>query len=63
MVAVRGSAAEAADEDTTDGMLRAMLDEGVTVRQTAAVAARLTGRSRNALYRRALALASADASD
>ena len=63
VVVVRGSVAETADEDTTDGMLRAMLDEGVTVRQTAAVAARLTGRSRNALYRRALALASADGCD
>ena len=57
VVAVRGTTAGTADEDTTDGMLRAMLDEGVTVKQTAAVAARLTGRSRNVLYRRALALA------
>ena len=63
VVAVRGSAAETADEDTTDTILRAMLDEAVTVRQSAAVAARLTGRSRNVLYRRALALAAADARD
>ena len=57
VVVVRGSAPAAVDEDTTDTMLGAMLDEGVAVRQTAAVAARLTGRSRNDLYRRALALA------
>ena len=57
VVVVRGSAPETADEDTTDTVLRAMLDEGVAVRQTAAAAARLTGRPRNALYRRALALA------
>ena len=57
VVMVRGSAPAVADDDTTDAMLGAMIDEGVTVRQTAAVAARLTGRSRNVLYRRALALA------
>ena len=43
-------------KEATDAMLRAMLDEGVALRQTAAVAARLTGRPRNSLYRRALAL-------
>ena len=59
VVVVRGSAPAAADDDTTDAMLRAMLDEGVAARQTAAVAARLTGRSRNALYRRVLALTAA----
>ena len=57
VVAVRGSAGGAPADDATDGMLRAMLDEGVTVKQTAAVAARLSGRPRNVLYRRALALA------
>ena len=57
VVVVRGSAPVTADGDTTDAMLRAMLDEGVAVRQTVAVAARLTGRPRNALYRRALELA------
>ena len=57
VVVVRGSAPASADEDTTDAVLRAMLDEGVAVKQAAAVAARLTGRSRNALYRRALGLA------
>ena len=56
VVVVRGSVPATADEDTTDAMLQAMLDEGVSVRQTAAATARLTGRSRNALYRRALAL-------
>ena len=56
VVVVRGSAPATADEDTTDAMLRAMLHEGISVRQTAAATARLTGRSRNALYRRALAL-------
>ena len=60
VVAVRGcSTAETADEDGTDALLEAMLEEGVAVRQTAAVAARLTGRTRNVLYRRALALAAA----
>ena len=63
VVAVRGTAAGTVDEDATDGMLRAMLDEGVTVKQTAAVAARLTGRPRNVLYRRALALTSTTAPD
>ena len=57
VVVVRGSTPAEADDDTTDTMLRAILDEGVAVRQTAAIAARLTGRPRNALYRRALALA------
>ena len=56
VVVVRGSEASTADEEATDSMLRAMLDEGVALRQTAAVAARLTGRPRNLLYRRALAL-------
>lgn len=54
---VRGSASRAEGDGTTDAMLEAMLEEGVSVRQAAAIAARLTGRSRNALYRRALALA------
>ena len=57
VVVVRGSAPASADEDTTDAVLRAMLDEGVAVKQAAAVAARLTGGARNALYRRALGLA------
>ena len=63
VVLVRGSPPPAADDDTTDAMLRAMLEEGVAVRRTAAVAARLTGRSRNVLYRRALALAAARAEE
>ena len=63
VVVVRGSAPATADEDTTDAMLHAMLDEGVAVRQATAVAARLTGRSRNVLYRRALALAAARAEE
>ena len=57
VVVVRGCGTGTADEDRTDSILRAMLDEAVTVRQAAAVGARLTGRSRNVLYRRALALA------
>ena len=56
VVVVCGSEASPDDEEATDAMLRAMLDEGVAVKQTAAVAARLTGRPRNLLYRRALAL-------
>lgn len=56
VVVVRGNEASPADEGATDALLRALLDEGVALRQTAAVAARLTGRPRNALYRRALAL-------
>ncbi len=63
VVVVRGSAPTTADEDTTDAMLHAMLDEGVAVRQATAVAARLTGRSRNVLYRRALALVAARAEE
>ena len=59
VIVVRGYVAGTSDEDATDPMLRAMLAEGIPVRQTAAAAARLTGRSRNVLYRRALALASA----
>ena len=59
VVVVRGSAPVTADGDTTDAMLRAMLDEGVAVRRMVAVAARLTGRPRNALYRRALELTAA----
>ena len=57
VIAVRGSAPTMAGEARTDEVLRAILDEGVAVKQTAAIAARLTGRPRNALYRRALALA------
>ena len=56
VVVVRGSAPATTDEGAADAMLRAMLDEGVAVRQAAAVAAQLTGRGRSALYRRALAL-------
>ena len=63
VVVVCGCTDGTADEDTTDSILRAMLAEGVAVRQTAAAAARLTGRSRNLLYRRALALAGSQARD
>jgi len=59
VVVVRGCVTGTADEDMTDSILRAMLDEGVAVRQAAAVGARLTGRSRNVLYRRALELGAA----
>ena len=59
VVVVRGGTSAAADDDTTDTVLRAMLDEGIPVGQAAAVAARLTGRTRNVLYRRALGLAAA----
>ena len=57
VVVVHGNVPATAGSDTTDKVLAAMLEEGVTVRQTAAVAARLTGRPRNVLYRRALRLA------
>ena len=63
VVVVRGGAPAVADEDAADTMLEAMLDERVAVRQAAAVAAKLTGRSRNALYRRALALAAGRADE
>ena len=56
---VRGSPPAPADDEAADAVLRAMLDEGVAVKAAAAVAARLTGRSRNVLYRRALELAAA----
>ncbi len=59
VIVVRGRVAGTSCEDATDPILRAMLAEGIPVRQTAAAAARLTGRSRNVLYRRALALAPA----
>ena len=56
---VRGSPPAPADDEAADAVLRAMLDEGVAVKTAAAVAARLAGRSRNVLYRRALELAAA----
>ena len=59
VVLVRGGVPAPADDDTADAVLRAMLDEGISVGKAAAVAARLTGRPRNALYRRALELAEA----
>ena len=60
VVVVRGSTPAQIDDDVmdaTDTMLRAMLDEGIALGRTAAIASRLTGKPRNALYRRALALA------
>ena len=54
---VRGSVPAARDDGAADAILEAMLDERVALRQAAAVAARVTGLSRNALYRRALSLA------
>lgn len=60
---VRGSPPAPADDEAADAVLRAMLDEGVAVKAAAAVAARLTGRSRNVLYRRALELAAARGCD
>ena len=61
VVIVRGGASRATGADAADSMLEAMLEEGVAVRQAAAIAARLSGRPRNALYRRALALAAVPA--
>ena len=63
VVVVRGGTPAAAGEDAADTMLEAMLGERVAVKQAAAVAARLTGRPRNVLYRRALALAAARAGE
>ena len=63
VVVVRGCAPAPADGDTADAVLRAMLDEGIPVGQASAAAARLTGGSRNALYRRALGLAAAAVRD
>ena len=63
VVVVRGDAPAPAGDDTTDAVLRAMLDEGIPTGQAASAAARLTGRSRNALYRRALGLAEARGGD
>ena len=63
VVVVRGGTPVAGDEDAAVAMLEAMLAEGVAVKQAAAVAARLTGRPRNVLYRRALALAAARAGE
>ena len=63
VVVVRGGTPAAVGEDAADTMLEAMLGERVAVKQAAAVAARLTGRPRNVLYRRALALAAARAGE
>ena len=57
VVVVHGCAPAQTEDDATDTMLRAMLDEGIALGRIAAVASRLTGKPRNALYRRALALA------
>ena len=54
---VGGGAPAPVDEGAADAILQAMLDEGIALRQASSVAARVTGGSRNALYRRALALA------
>ena len=63
VVVVRGGVPAPIDDDATDAVLRAMLDEEIPVGQAAAVAARLTGRPRNALYRRALELAATPGRD
>ena len=54
---VRGCAPAVQDEGAADAILEAMLDERIGLKQAAAVAARVSGLSRNALYRRALWLA------
>ena len=55
MLAGAEPAAPAEQDNTT--LLRLLLEEGLSVRQAAKVAARLTGQPRNALYRLATALA------
>lgn len=57
VLVVRGNETAAADDDAADVILTAMLDERIPLKQAAAIAARVTGNSRNGLYRRALALA------
>ncbi|WP_025770366.1 16S rRNA (cytidine(1402)-2'-O)-methyltransferase [Thioalkalivibrio sp. HK1] len=60
VLVVRGaleSSEQAGDDGAVTSLLSAMLAEGISVRQAAAVAARLDKGPRNALYRQALSLA------
>lgn len=60
VVVVMGAepAADGAENDEAERVLRILLDD-LPVRQAAALAARITGQPRNAMYRRALAIAKA----
>ncbi len=59
VVLVHGAAAQDGDDAEADRVLRVLLAE-LGVRQAAGLAAQITGRGRNQLYKRALALAGKD---
>ncbi len=62
VLVVHGADATAAEDETAqeeDRVLTVLLDEDLPVRQAAAITAKLTGGSRNRIYKRALMLAAA----
>jgi len=54
LVVAGAPAAESAHEDALDPVLRVLLEEGLPLRQSAAIAARLVGGKKNLAYQRAL---------